>query len=77
MAWLTIGCDTNKRSAARPKCNSSATTTKHSRSRDVHGSGTLRVGRIAWNHSLRDGNKRAAWGCMVMFIDLNGGTWSP
>lgn len=33
--------------------------------------------RIAWNHALPDGNKRAAWGCMVMFIDLNGGTWSP
>ena len=33
--------------------------------------------RISWNHALPDGNKRAAWGCMVMFIDLNGGIWSP
>jgi death-on-curing protein len=33
--------------------------------------------RIAWNHPLPDGNKRAAWACMVMFIDLNGGIWKP
>lgn len=31
--------------------------------------------RIAWNHPLPDGNKRAAWACLVMFIDLNGGRW--
>ena len=33
--------------------------------------------RIAWNHPLPDGNKRAAWACLVLFIDLNGGAWSP
>lgn len=33
--------------------------------------------RIAWNHPLPDGNKRAAWACMVMFIDLNDGQWEP
>jgi death-on-curing protein len=32
--------------------------------------------RIAWNHPLPDGNKRAAWACLVLFIDLNGGEWS-
>lgn len=31
--------------------------------------------RIAWNHPLPDGNKRAAWACMVLFIDLNDGHW--
>lgn len=31
--------------------------------------------RIAWNHPLPDGNKRAAWACMVLFIDLNDGRW--
>lgn len=31
--------------------------------------------RIAWNHPLPDGNKRAAWACLVLFIDLNGGSW--
>lgn len=31
--------------------------------------------RIAWNHPLPDGNKRAAWACM--FIDLNSGRWQP
>ena len=31
--------------------------------------------RIAWNHPLPDGNKRAAWVCLVMFVELNGGRW--
>ena len=33
--------------------------------------------RLAWNHPLLDGNKRAAWATLVLFIDLNGGTWDP
>lgn len=33
--------------------------------------------RLAWNHPLLDGNKRAAWAALVMFIDLNGGEWQP
>ena len=33
--------------------------------------------RLAWNHPLPDGNKRAAWGALVMFIDLNDGSWRP
>lgn len=33
--------------------------------------------RLAWNHPLPDGNKRAAWAALVMFIDLNGGSWAP
>lgn len=33
--------------------------------------------RLARNHPLPDGNKRAAWACLVMFIDLNGGLWRP
>ena len=32
--------------------------------------------RIAWNHPLPDGNKRAAWACLVLFIDLNDGLWN-
>ncbi len=28
--------------------------------------------RIARNHPLLDGNKRLAWGCLVMFVMLNG-----
>ena len=31
--------------------------------------------RIAWNHPLPDGNKRAAWACLVLFLDLNGWGW--
>ena len=33
--------------------------------------------RLAWNHPLPDGNKRAAWAALVMLIDLNGGRWNP
>ena len=33
--------------------------------------------RLAWNHPLPDGNKRAAWACLVLFIDLNDGAWDP
>ena len=32
--------------------------------------------RVAWNHPLPDGNKRAAWACLVLFLDLNDGMWS-
>lgn len=28
-------------------------------------------------HPLMDGNKRAAWASVRMFIDLNGGHWDP
>ena len=33
--------------------------------------------RLARNHPLPDGNKRAAWASLVMFIDLNSGRWLP
>ena len=32
---------------------------------------------LAWNRPLTDGNKRAAWAALVLFIDLNGGCWDP
>ena len=35
------------------------------------------VCRLAWNHPLPDGNKRAAWAALVMFLDLNGANWDP
>jgi death on curing protein len=33
--------------------------------------------RLAWNHPLPDGNKRAAWASLVLFLDLNGVVWEP
>ncbi len=33
--------------------------------------------RLARNHPLPDGNKRAAWVSLRMFVDINGWTWSP
>ncbi|XAS75719.1 Fic family protein [Dermatophilaceae bacterium Sec6.4] len=35
------------------------------------------VCRLAWNHPLPDGNKRAAWAAMAMFLDLNDVDWNP
>lgn len=35
------------------------------------------VCRLAWNHPLPDGNKRAAWGCLALFLDLNDVLWDP
>lgn len=32
---------------------------------------------LAWNHPLMDGNKRAAWAALIMFVDLNSGHWDP
>jgi death-on-curing protein len=33
--------------------------------------------RLAKNHPLLDGNKRAAWVTLRLFIDTNGWTWNP
>jgi death-on-curing protein len=33
--------------------------------------------RLAKNHPLRDGNKRAAWVTLRLFIDMNGWSWTP
>lgn len=44
---------------------------------DIYDKAAVLVCRLAWNHLLPDGNKRAAWAALVMFIDLNDGTWNP
>ena len=43
---------------------------------DLHDKAAVLTCRIAWNHPLPDGNKRAAWACLVLFIDLNAGMWN-
>ena len=35
------------------------------------------VVRLAKNHPLPDGNKRAAWVALRMFVELNGWSWNP
>ncbi len=42
---------------------------------DIFDKAAVLACRIAWNHPLPDGNKRAAWACLVLFIDLNSGQW--
>jgi death-on-curing protein len=32
--------------------------------------------RLAKNHPLPDGNKRAAWVALRMFVEINGWSWS-
>ena len=44
---------------------------------DIYDKAAVLVCHLAWNHSLPDGNKRAAWASLVMFIDLNNGAWDP
>jgi death-on-curing protein len=44
---------------------------------DLYDKAAVLVCRLAWNHPLQDGNKRAAWAALVMFIDLNDGAWDP
>lgn len=33
--------------------------------------------RLARNHPLPDGNKRAAWVALRLFVELNGWSWNP
>jgi prophage maintenance system killer protein len=33
--------------------------------------------RLARNHPLRDGNKRAAWVSWRLFVDINDWNWAP
>jgi death-on-curing protein len=35
------------------------------------------VVRLAKNHPLPDGNKRAAWVALRLFVELNDWTWNP
>ena len=44
---------------------------------DLYDKAAVLTCRLAWNHPLPDGNKRAAWACPILFIDLNGGHWDP
>jgi death-on-curing protein len=44
---------------------------------DLYDKAAVLVCRLAWNHPLTDGNKRAAWAALVLFVDLNGGRWEP
>jgi len=44
---------------------------------DVVEKAAVLVCRLGWNHPLPDGNKRAAWAALVMFLDLNGVRWEP
>ncbi|MEA2058027.1 MAG: Fic family protein [Actinomycetota bacterium] len=44
---------------------------------DIYDKAAVLVCRLAWNHPLPDGNKRAAWAALVMFVDLDDGTWEP
>ena len=44
---------------------------------DLYDKAAVLTCRLAWNHPLPDGNKRAAWAALVLFVDLNGGRWRP
>lgn len=44
---------------------------------DIYEKAAVLACRLSWNHPLPDGNKRAAWASLVLFIDLNDGRWTP
>lgn len=44
---------------------------------DIFDKAAVLCWRLARNHPLPDGNKRAAWTAMAVFIDLNDGRWDP
>jgi death-on-curing protein len=44
---------------------------------DIYDKAAVLTCRLAWNHPLPDGNKRAAWASLLLFVDLNGGSWDP
>ncbi|WP_419946994.1 type II toxin-antitoxin system death-on-curing family toxin [Candidatus Poriferisodalis sp.] len=44
---------------------------------DVVDKASVLCWRLARNHPLPDGNKRAAWAALSVFIELNGGRWDP
>lgn len=44
---------------------------------DMYDKAAVLCCRLAWNHPLPDGNKRASWASLVLFIDLNDGVWDP
>lgn len=43
---------------------------------DLYDKAAILCCRLAWNHPLPDGNKRASWAALL-FIDLNNGVWDP
>lgn len=44
---------------------------------DVYDKAAVLLCRLAWNHPLPDGNRRAACAALVVFVDLNDGSWDP
>lgn len=44
---------------------------------DIYDKAAVLCWRLARNHPLPDGNKRAAWAPLTLFIDLNDGHWTP
>lgn len=44
---------------------------------DLYDKAAVLTCRLTWNHPLLDGNKRAAWASLAMFVELNDGHWFP
>lgn len=45
--------------------------------RDFVDKAAVLIVRLARNHPLPDGNKRAAWVSLRLFVDINDWTWAP
>lgn len=44
---------------------------------DPYDKAAVLVCRLAWSHPLPDGNKRASWAALALFLDLNHVRWDP
>ncbi|MCB0976167.1 MAG: Fic family protein [Acidimicrobiales bacterium] len=44
---------------------------------DIYDKAAILCCRLAWNHPLPDGNKRASWASLLLFVDFNAGVWDP
>ena len=44
---------------------------------DLYDRASVLACRLAWNHPLFDGNKRADWMALAMFVELNDGHCDP
>ena len=44
---------------------------------DLYDKAAVLTCRLAWSRALPDGNGRAAWAALALFLELNGGRWIP
>ena len=44
---------------------------------DIYDEAAILCCRLAWNHPPAEQQQRASWAALLLFIDLNDGSWDP